>query len=179
MENSMIDSMVVLSREKNELLLEILQLTKLQKDVIEKEDMEELHYILDKKDKIMLEIDKIDVSFLTLYGQLKREENIDSLDEINTDKYPSLKDLKKVVGEVTSTLMSISLLDEENNKSIRESLERTKLELRRVKKGKVAYKGYNTEVSGSMLIDEKKYKGITFYFLFCLYILLIRNIFWG
>jgi hypothetical protein len=152
----MIDSMVVLSREKNELLLEILQLTKLQKDVIEKEDMEELHYILDKKDKIMLEIDKIDVSFLTLYGQLKREENIDSLDEINTDKYPSLKDLKKVVGEVTSTLMSISLLDEENNKSIRESLERTKLELRRVKKGKVAYKGYNTEVSGSMLIDEKK-----------------------
>lgn len=156
MDSSMIDTMVALSKEKNELLLEILQLTKLQKDVIEKEDMEELNYILDKKDKIMLEIDKIDVSFLTLYGQLKREENIDSLDEINTDKYPNLKDLKEVVGEVTSTLMSISLLDEKNNKSIRESLEKTKLELRRVKKGKIAYKGYTTEVSGSMLIDEKK-----------------------
>ncbi|MBU5436597.1 flagellar protein FlgN [Tissierella sp. MSJ-40] len=156
MDSSMIDTMVALSKEKNELLLEILQLTKLQKDLIEKEDMEELNYVLDKKDKIMLEIDKIDVSFLTLYGQLKREENIDSLDEINTDKYPNLKDLKEVVAEVTSTLMSISLLDEKNNKSIRESLEKTKLELRRVKKGKIAYKGYNTEVSGSMLIDEKK-----------------------
>ena len=52
--------------------------------------------------------------------------------------------------------MAISILDEENNKVLKKSLEKIKLDLKKLKKGKKAYKGYNKTLDSNIFIDEKK-----------------------
>lgn len=156
MTKELIDNLISISKEKKQLLEEIHDFTKKQREGIKKEDMGKLNDILDKKDHIIKKINELDISFLTIFSQIKKEEGIENIDQIDVDKYPNLKKLKEIVKEISSSLIAISLLDEENNKNIKAKLEETKKELRRVKDGKKAYKGYNSTITGSMLIDEKK-----------------------
>lgn len=156
MTKELIDNLISISKEKKQLLEEIHDFTKKQREGIKKEDMGKLNDILDEKDHIIKKINELDISFLTTFSQIKKEEGIENIDQIDVDKYPNLKKLKEIVKEISSSLIAISLLDEENNKNIKAKLEETKKELRRVKDGKKAYKGYNSTITGSMLIDEKK-----------------------
>ncbi|MCF6461258.1 flagellar protein FlgN [Clostridium sp. Cult3] len=151
-----INELISLSQEKAKLLKDMHQFTIGQKEYIEKEDMEGLNQLLDKKDNIIKQIDRLDVSFLNIFSQIKKEEAIESVDELDIEKYPNLKELKEIVTEISSTLMALSLLDEENNKVMKQRLEETKMELKKVKEGQRAYKGYNHITTGSMMIDEEK-----------------------
>ena len=127
-----------------------------QKEYIEKEDMDGLNELLDKKDDLIKQIDKLDISFLNIFSQIKKEESIENMDELDVEKYSNLKELKGVVTEISSTLMALSMLDKENNENIKQKLKATKIELKKVKEGQRAYKGYNKTVTGSIMIDEKK-----------------------
>lgn len=151
-----IDELISLSREKNQLINEMYNFTKVQKEEIKKEDMDNLNKILDNKDNLIKEINKLDRTFLTIFSQIKKDENIENIDELDVQLYPNLKELKDIVTEISSTLVAISLLDEENNNNIKKKIEETKMELRKVKDGQRAYKGYNVPMTGSILIDEKK-----------------------
>lgn len=63
--------------------------------------------------------------------------------------------MKEVVIEIKSTLMAISLIDDENNKEMVRGLEKIKANLKSIKKGQKAYKGYNKTLNESIFIDEK------------------------
>ena len=156
MTKELIDELISISKKKNQLLNEMHKITKEQREEIKKDEMDNLNEILNEKDHIIEEINKLDVSFLTIFTQIKKEEGIENIDELDIERYPNLKTLKDIIKEISSTLIAISLLDEKNNKAMKESLEETKMELRKIKDGKRAYKGYNATITKSMLIDEKK-----------------------
>lgn len=156
MTKELIDELISISKEKSQLLVEMQKITKGQREEIKEEDMENLNEILDKKDYIIKEINKLDISFLTIFSQIKKNEDIQNIDEMDIEKYPNLEELKKAVKEVSSTLIAISLMDKENNDSMKAKLEETKMEIRKIKDGKKAYKGYNATIAESILIDEKK-----------------------
>lgn len=156
MTKELIDELISISKEKSQLLVEMQKITKGQREEIKEEDMENLNEILDKKDYIIKEINKLDISFLTIFSQIKKNEDIQNIDEMDIEKYPNLEELKKAVKEVSSTLIAISLMDKENNDSMKAKLEETKMEIRKIKDGKKAYKGYNATIVESILIDEKK-----------------------
>ncbi|NLW23549.1 MAG: flagellar protein FlgN [Tissierellia bacterium] len=151
-----IDQLISLTKEKIKLLERFQSLTKEQKLEIEKEDVDSIDLILDKKDAIMKEIDKLDVRFMDIFSQIKKDESVENIYDLDREKYPNLVELKKAVKDVSSLLMAISLLDEENTKMMKKKLADTKMELKRVKEGMKAYKGYNVPFDGSILIDEKK-----------------------
>ncbi len=151
-----IDELIAISREKYRLLEDMCKYTIEQKEYIEKEDMDGLNELLDKKDDLIKQIDKLDISFLNIFSQIKKEESIENMDELDVEKYSNLKELKGVVTEISSTLMALSMLDKENNENIKQKLKATKMELKKVKEGQRAYKGYNKTVTGSIMIDEKK-----------------------
>lgn len=151
-----IDKLIAITKKKRELLDSLLTLTNKQTLEIEKEEMDKLNYILDKKDGIIKEIDRLDLDFVNIFYQIKRDHSIEKIGELDVEVYPNLKELKEEVKEITSILASLSLIDEKNTKFIKEKLKETKLELKKVKDGKKAYKGYNPTMVGSMLIDEKK-----------------------
>ena len=156
MTRELIDELISISKQKNQLLDKMCKFTKGQREEIKKENMENVDGILNKKDAIIEKINRLDVSFLTIFSQIKKDEGIEDIAELDINKYPNLRELKEIIRAISSSLMAISLLDEENNKIIKEKLEETKMELRRIKDGKKAYKGYNATITGSMLIDEKK-----------------------
>lgn len=154
--NEMVSKMIELCKEKERFLLEILKLTKDQKDLIKNEDVDQLDEVLSKKDKLMASIDLLDASFLSLYNNIKTEENVDGIDRINSEKYSNIEDLKEIVSEINNILSTISRIDNENTKMMKANLENIKSGLKHVKEVKKAYKGYNYEAVESMLIDEKK-----------------------
>ena len=151
-----IDKLISLSKEKNQLINEMYGFTKAQKQEIEKEDINKLNTLLDEKDILIKKINQIDIEFLNIFSQIKKEEKVENIYDLDVKKYPNLKDLKKIVTEISSTLMAISLLDEENNKNMKKRIEKIKLQLKRVKEGQRAYKKYNVPMTESILIDEKK-----------------------
>lgn len=156
MEKNLVDEMIRISNEKLKLLNVILDLTKLEREYIDKEDMDKINGILDEKDNVINRIDKLNIQFLTCFSQLKKENNVNELDELEIEDYPNLKELKEVVIEIKSTFMAISLIDDENNKEMAKGLEKIKANLKIIKKGQKAYKGYNKTLNESILIDEKK-----------------------
>lgn len=151
-----IDRLIDLSRQKNQLLNKMLEVTEKQAREIGKEDFNDLDLSIRSKDDIIKRIDKLDKSFLEIFSQIKKDHNIEDINMLDIDEYPNLKELKKEVKKLSSTLLTLSLLDKENNESIRRKLEKAQYNLKNIKKGRKAYKGYNYKAVESMLIDEKK-----------------------
>lgn len=156
MTTNMINEMIELCREKKKILIEILRLTEDQRFLIKEENMDGLGELLAKKDKLMQDIDLLDVNFMSLYKSIKSEENVDSIEKINVNKYSNIETLKGIVNELNIILNTISMVDNENTKMMKTHLENIKSGLKHVKEVKKAYKGYNYEAVESMMIDEKK-----------------------
>lgn len=151
-----IDKMIELSNSKKTCLGEILELTKKQKTLIENDNMEKIEELISSKDKLMKAIDILDIEFLSLYDEIKKTEDVDSLDELNLEKYKNIRQLQEAIGRINKLLKDISIIDKENTRIMKESLEGVKSSLRQVKEVKKAYKGYNYSSGGSILLDEKK-----------------------
>lgn len=151
-----INQIISLSKDKKILLNKILDLTNKQKMAIEDDDLDYLGLILEDKDNLMNKIDKIDIEFIKLYNTIKKTEDISTFDEIDVEKYNNIKDLKDIVNDINKVLTEISNKDKENRRIMKLSLDNVKLDIKNVKKGQKAYKGYNYESTSSMLIDEKK-----------------------
>ena len=151
-----VKKMIELSGEKKSFLNEILEITKLQQGLIQDEQMEELNQSLLAKESLIGKIDIIDREFLKLYDQVKAQEHIDSLDKIDMQKYSNIKSLKEIVSEINTILNNISIIDKNNTIKMKSNVDKIKSDLKQVKEAKRAYKGYNYENVGSILIDEKK-----------------------
>ncbi|MGJ0847476.1 flagellar export chaperone FlgN [Tissierella praeacuta] len=151
-----VKKMIDMSLEKKEILVEILRLTKAQGENIENDDMDNLGKLLAEKEKLMEKVDILDKDFLYLYNIIKSEENIESLEKINIEKYANIKSLKEIVIEINTILNQISSIDRNNTIKMKSNVDKIKSDLKQVKEAKRAYKGYNYEAVGSMLIDEKK-----------------------
>lgn len=79
---NLVDELIRISNEKLKLLNVILDLTKLEREYIDKEDMNKINGALDEKDNVICRIEKLDIEFLTCFSQLKKENNISELDEL-------------------------------------------------------------------------------------------------
>lgn len=151
-----INKMIKLSMDKKNKLVEILDFTNVQEKAIKEDNTEELSKILVQKDRLMKSVDDLDKEFVSLYERVKAEENVDNFRDINVTKYESLKGLKDVVEEINRILDKLTQLDKRNMENMKDSLNKTKSDLKQVKEVQRAYKGYSYEESGSILIDKKK-----------------------
>lgn len=148
--------LISLAKEKNKLLDDIIHITKRQEEEIQRDRYEDLNKSLREKDNIIKKIDELDRSFLEVFHELKMENSIEDINQLSIEKYPSLRELKKEVKQIMSNLMALSLIDGKNTESVKAKLKEAKEDLKKVRLGKKAYKGYNYKMSESMLIDEKK-----------------------
>lgn len=151
-----IEELISITKEKNKLLKEIYNVTAKQIKVIDAENLDGLTEVLNLKDNLMNRIDKLDLSFISIFSQIKKDNSVEDFDELDFKQYPNLKDLKEAVKEITSTLMAISLIDEKNIHNMKSKLEQTRSDLRKLKEGKRAHRGYSATHSPSILIDKKK-----------------------
>ncbi|MEJ8552679.1 flagellar export chaperone FlgN [Tepidibacter sp. Z1-5] len=161
----LIDILTQISETKYNLMKEIHEITKMQKIDIENNNSDLLINYIEKKQDIIDEIDKLDKQFYSIYIKLKEDLNIDSIDHIDTQKYPEIKELKSKIENILKLTKEIDEVDKINNKKVKEELEKVKENLKNVKTDQKslknnarAYKGYNNKYNHAqgVFIDNKK-----------------------
>lgn len=151
-----VDRLIKVSETKEELLSKFFELTKTQNDLIKSEDFDQFDDILEEKERLIGEIDGLDVEFIELYEGFKKEANVESIEDIDASEYPNLKDLKKTISNLSNLLREVDLLDKSNMALMKKSFSEVKLDLKNAKTNKLAHRGYNQNPVGSIMIDEKK-----------------------
>ena len=151
-----IEELIDLAEKKYELLEHMHDITRTQLKGIEDGDMDGLNRILDRKDGLMRRIDDLDLSFMDIFSEIKGYGGIEDIYELSPVEYPNLEKLKGVVGRISTKLEAIKALDDENRRNMGETLDGIKAELRKVRKGQEAYRGYNAPIVDNIFIDEKK-----------------------
>lgn len=155
--DSVMDTLIEISKEKSVMLERVYKLTMEQKEVIEEMDIASLNNVIDKKQAEINEIQQLDVKFETIVSDLKTVYDIGSLDELRfcTDKVIKVKE---VVTGIMEKLRAIHELELENMnimKSLKDELE-TKINHTNTGKRAISnYEGIN-EVQTAVFFDKSK-----------------------
>lgn len=108
--------------QKQARLKEMLDLTRLQKEAIAGDDMDELELLIAKKQARMDAVDKLDEQFVVYLEGLKRSLGIKSLDELPAWQIPGATELKENTAAILDVLREIKALDDENTASVKSKM---------------------------------------------------------
>lgn len=158
MDKQLINDLYLAIERKLELFNEIYNITLKQQQDIENNDAENIEALVQQKQTVIDEVDKLDLRFLEGYKTLKETLNIDKLDKIDTDKYPELKKLKENVQKIMEIAPQIMELESSNKEKLDQIFQRVKNEIKQINLGKKSIKAYEpTPVNNDgIFIDKKK-----------------------
>lgn len=142
---------------KKILLDDFYKLTIVQKKLIENDDIDKLNRIIKNKEELISKINLLDKDFLEIYNELKEENNIRSLSELDIDKV-YLARLKEITNRCDSLMQDIKVQDESNNSMMENNFEDVKTKLREIKRGKTTTNKYynKSQNTDGYFIDSKK-----------------------
>jgi chromosome segregation ATPase len=163
--NELIDILIQTSEIKYNLISEVYEITKAQSACINNSNTDYLLENIEKKQQKINEINDIDKKFYSAYINVKEKLKIESIESIDTQKYPNIKDLKKNVSNILRVTKNIDDLDRINNQSVKKEFDKVKEEMNNIKKEHKdlnknikAYKGYNTRYNHTqgVFMDYRK-----------------------
>ncbi|MEZ0536944.1 flagellar protein FlgN [Caldicellulosiruptoraceae bacterium PP1] len=153
-----IEGLKKLLEAKNILLDEFLNLTMLQQEAILNENYEFLAEITEKKAQIIDKVNNVDDKFIELFEKIKRDENINSFDELkNVDKEQIIK-IKNFTSSIMEKLKTIKEIDEKNAMLINSKYEELKRNIKKLKSNQEAirdYSGYKA-MKNQSIFDKKE-----------------------
>jgi hypothetical protein len=152
------------SHRKGQALERLLELTSLQSNLIKESNLEELMKVIDERQGAISQINDIDLVFLETYNKLKKALGVQSIEEMDTNAYPLVKDLKNNIEHIMKILKEIDRLDKLNTENMKTDLDQVKDELKKIKMEKQSSKltsAYKKKYAGAqgMFVDnqDKKY----------------------
>ncbi|SHH20939.1 flagellar export chaperone FlgN [Tepidibacter thalassicus] len=161
----LINFLIQITQKKYNLMNEIYEISKMQKIELENNNVDLLLRHVEEKQEKIEEVNELDKKFYSIYIKLKEELGIIDIENIDTKKYPEIKELKNQVGNILDVIKKIDELDKINNNKVKEELDKVKEELNKVrnnkknlKNGARAYKGYNSRYNHAqgVFVDYKK-----------------------
>ena len=158
MENQLIDDLNRIIEEKLRLFNEIYHITLEQQKDIEDHEADNIEGLVQQKQLVIDKIDKLDEDFLAGYNKLKEELHIESIDLINTDKLPEMKNIKNHIKNIMGITHKIMELENSNKEKLDKIFQDVKNELRKIKTGKRSVKAYEStpRFNDGIYIDKKK-----------------------
>ncbi|MGO1368451.1 flagellar protein FlgN [Senegalia sp. (in: firmicutes)] len=149
--------LIELLDDKKILLDDFYKLSIVQKKLIENDDIDKLNRIIKNKEELISKINLLDKDFLEIYNELKEENNIRSLSELDIDKI-YLARLKEITNRCDSLMQDIKVQDESNNSMMENNFEDVKTKLREIKRGKTTTNKYynKSQNTDGYFIDSKK-----------------------
>lgn len=128
-----ISKLILLTQKKEEYLGEMLRLTTVQRILIKGEALDKLAETIENKQRLIEEIQDLDIEFLKHYTGIKNSLNIRSIEEIDVKEYPHLKELKLHIQNTLELLNKIDALDKENKEKLSAEFEKVKEEMKKTK----------------------------------------------
>jgi Asp-tRNA(Asn)/Glu-tRNA(Gln) amidotransferase C subunit len=146
------------SQIKYALLSQIFDLTQLQTDALSKEDLDELGQIIEKKQKIIVQIAPYDTDFEVYFKRLKYELQVESLDELKNLKIAGIRELKTVIDSIVKLMGQINEIDSKNQIMAKDQRDKLSLEITKLRQGKTVNSAYNPKpiITNSSMFDTKK-----------------------
>lgn len=157
-EQQLLNQMIALSGKKLELLKGLKSLSEQQCKAFQDKDLDGIEMILDQKDEIIGQIQKLDESFLTLSENLKRQLGIDSLEALSGTDLSGKHELKHLIGEITGVLEAVIGLEQNSYGSASMLKDELGEKIKGVNAGKKITSAYSPKpVSApSYFFDKKK-----------------------
>jgi len=156
--NSMIEELISLVDRKRQLFDNIMEITLEQKKDIEENGANNIEEHVNKKQVVIDSVDAIDKSFSELLNMVKKQLNINSLEEADLTKYPTLRNLKLKVEGIMELAKNIMKIEESNKEKLTSLMAALKQEMSRMSVGKKSIKAYEAPVfsNDGIYIDKKK-----------------------
>lgn len=148
-----------ISQKKYKLLQDMFILTGEHAKTINQEGIERLDKIIEAKQNLIEQIDKLDEEFNVYFSRLKQSLGIKSFDELKGPGFKGMEELQASVKQVMALIGEISQLDEQNNKNARILLNNLGDEIKKINQGKKVNMAYNPSPivqPPSYFIDKKK-----------------------
>jgi len=152
------DRMTEILKKKKLLLKDMLYLSELQTSAIQSEDLDTLRQLVDKKQRKIEAIDKLDDEFEIYYERLKATANVKRLDELNVSEFPGAKALKDATSEVLEMAGKIRETEQINNQKCAELKKKLGEQINKARKSRKINDAYNQTINDtqSYYFDKKK-----------------------
>lgn len=141
----------------------MLELAKKQHEVLEKEevDVEQLLKLIDQRQELIVLLGKMNEGLASLKEEIKDSLGIEEFNLSNIKKELSgqgVDALSAVLQKLGSILATIKKLDQENENALRQIMQKTQEQLKRLQNLKKADQAYQSEplVDGGIFIDYSK-----------------------
>lgn len=157
MKNQHIDDLNQIIEQKLALFEEIYNITVAQQKEIVENEANNIDVLVQQKQQVIDKIDKLDQDFINGYKMLKEELGIDSLELIDTNKHPEMKNIKDHIKSIMGMAHKIMELENSNKEKLDSIFQNVKAELRHIKAGKRSVKAYETvPISNDGIFIDKK-----------------------
>lgn len=155
--DSIINELLELMDKKSALFNNIMEITLEQKKDIGN-GAENMGKLIKEKQTIIDSVDKIDALFSERINVLKNQLKVNTLEDIDSTKYPMMKSLKNKVDGIMSQAAKIMEIEESNKKELTKIMDDLKKEMKQMKVGRKSLKAYDTPVinSDGIYIDRRK-----------------------
>jgi hypothetical protein len=152
------DRLIEISNKKQELLQNILALTKAQAGTINEDGIESLQKLIDEKQLVIDAINKLDEEFGVYFQRLKTTLKVTSLDQLNVSGIKGTKELKEVTEKIVKLITEISEIEKQNSEKGKKLLNQLGGEIRKINQGKKTNSAYSPPPMSipSYFIDKKK-----------------------
>ena len=150
--------LIDLLKKKHVLLHSLLSLTQSQSDQINEESIEILQRLIDEKQLVIDDINKLDDEFNVYFSRLKSTLKINSLDELNAAGLDGARHLKEITAGIINLIKEISQLEKDNNEKSTELLNYLGGEIKKINQGKKMNNSYTSRPinTTAYYIDKKK-----------------------
>lgn len=158
MKSQLISDLNQIIEKKLELFHEMYKITLAQQKDIEENEADNIEVLVAQKQQVIDKIDKLDESFLTGFSKLKKEFQLDSIDLIDTSKYPEMMNIKNHIKSIMGMAHKMMELENSNREKLDNMFQNVKKELRQINTGKRSLKAYEPKpvYNDGVFIDKKK-----------------------
>lgn len=144
--------------EKKRLMLEIHEITILQKKDVFENSGENINQLLDVRQNKMDRVDEVDREFLDAFGSVKASLGVKNLGEVSGADHPELAILKTLISEINDIINKTMIVEKEAEAGIKAMMEDVQKEMLMVQKGRKGYNAYENkpQTNDGYFIDRKK-----------------------
>jgi len=153
-----IERLIDILKKKHVLLRSILSLTQAQSSQINEDSIEELQKLIDEKQHVIDDINKLDEEFSVYFVRLKTTLKINSLDELNAAEVEGTRHLKEITAGIINLITEISEIEKTNDDKSKEVLGKLGGEIKKINQGLKVNSTYSPRPANtaSYFIDKKK-----------------------
>ncbi len=158
MRSQLISDLNHIIEKKLELFHELYRITIAQQKDIDENEADNIEVLVQQKQMVIENINKLDESFLAGFNKLKNEFQLDSIDLIDTNKYPEMMNIKNHIKSIMGMAHKIMELENSNSEKLSKIFQNVKNELKQINTGKRSLKAYEPKpvYNDGVYIDRKK-----------------------